>query len=577
MAPFGPTYTVQQREPWPVRAMLLLAAVLVLYWGRSILAPLALALLLTVAALPFAEWLESKGLPRWLSVSAVLAGLLAVILGLTGLIATQVVALAAELPRYETVLRQKLSLLSSETGSFDRLFRMLGRLGSVLDTPAAANQPVVRLASAPEAPFHTVMQAAQMVLAPVATLFVTLLLMGFLLAQREDARDRVLRLAGLQDMHRTTRAMGDATSRLGRYLLAQVAVNGAYGFVIGTGLWLIGLPNAPLWGALAFGLRFVPFIGTPLAVLFPLMLSLAIDPGWGSAMATGALFAVVAMITAYGLEPMVYRASIGIAPLAHVVSLAFWGLLWGPLGMVLAPALTAGLVILGRHVPGLGFLDVMLGAGEPLTTETRFYQRLLAGDARAAGRILALGGAHEGIETLVRPAIARIAAERGQEGFTPALATTAARTLLRVLDEASEDTGLPPVLLVLPAGGALDRAAAAGVALALTEAGYPVTDDPAACPRADATILVVASHATTHRLSRAMSQARGLSRRLVVYAATPDAEQALVASGLSGEVESPVAVSSISSLLAGIEAAMPSSTVTVTSTESPAKSSALPI
>lgn len=572
MAPFGPVYPTPYRESWAIRAVLLLAALLVIYWGRGILAPLALALLLTIAALPMTEWLEARRVPRWLSVTLVLLLVLGVLLGLAGLLASQVVALAAELPRYEAVLRAKLSLLSEEAGPFERLVRMLGRLGAAMSAPVPAGQPLVRLADPPEAPFRAVLDAARVVVAPFATLGVTLLLMGFLLAQREDARDRVLRLAGLQDMHRTTQAMGDATSRLGRYLLAQVALNGVYGLVIAAALWLIGLPNAPLWGLLAFGLRFVPFVGTPLAVLFPLLLAMAIDPGWGSALWVAGLFAVASILAAYGLEPLVYRASIGIAPFAHVISVVFWALMWGPLGLILAPALTAGLVILGRHVPGLGFLDVMLGAGEALPAEARFYQRLLAGDARGAGQILAAqGGVAAGLEALVLPAIGRIGAERGQEGYGPALATTAARTLLHVLHEAGEEPALPPAILVLPCGGALDRAAAAGVALALAEAGHAVTDTPAPGTAPELVVLVLASAAPRHRLRRAMAEAERLAPHPLLFAATAEAAQALEHAGLAAGPSETLA-----ELLSALEGGYASSTVTVTSTFSPAKSPAVP-
>jgi hypothetical protein len=288
--------------------------------------------------------------------------------------------------------------------------------------------------------------------------------MAFLLIQREDMRDRVLRLAGTHELHRTTKAMVEGTDRVGKFLLMQVLMNAAFGLGMGVGLWALGLPNAPLWGVLCFALRFIPFLGAPLSVLFPLVIAFATTPGWTTVWLVIGLFIVVDVLITYVLEPMLYGQSIGVTPLALILSSAFWAALWGPIGLILAPAMTAVIVILGRHVPGFAFLAVLLSDSTPLPDEARFYQRLLAGDADGAGVVLDRLALEESLAPALRrlafPAIAQVEADRRADGFGPALALNASRTLLRVLEERGEETDAA-VIAVTPVAGALDHAAAA--------------------------------------------------------------------------------------------------------------------
>jgi hypothetical protein len=219
---------------------------------------------------------------------------------------------------------------------------------------------------------------------PLATTGIIIIFVIFILLQREDLRNRLIRLAGSSDLQRTTAALDDAASRLSRLFLTQLILNGAFGVVIGIGLWLIGIPSAILWGILAAVLRFVPYVGAVIAAAFPLALAVAVDPGWSMLLWTLALFLVVEPVVGHVVEPMVYGHSTGLSPVAVVASATFWTALWGPIGLVLATPLTVCLVVLGRHVERLEFLDVMFGDRPALSPPEIFYQRMLAGDPAEA-------------------------------------------------------------------------------------------------------------------------------------------------------------------------------------------------
>lgn len=202
----------------------------------------------------------------------------------------------------------------------------------------------------------------------------------FVLLQREDLRNRLVRLAGSADIQRTTAALDDAGKRLSKLFLTQIAFNGVFGLAIGLGLEFIGVPSAPLWGLIAMIMRFVPYIGALISAVFPLILAAAVGTGWQMLILTAALFVVLELLAGQVLEPLIFGHSSGLSPIAIILSASFWTWLWGPVGLVLATPLTICLVVLGRHVDRLKFLDVMLGDRPPLTPPQLAYQRMLAGD-----------------------------------------------------------------------------------------------------------------------------------------------------------------------------------------------------
>ncbi|MES2713737.1 MAG: AI-2E family transporter [Pseudomonadota bacterium] len=537
-----------------MRLLLIGGIIGVIYLGRPVLAPLALALLLTIAALPMVAWIERRGVPRIPTVLFTMAVFIAVASGMIYLVVSQALSLAGALPEYENVLRGKLQALSQGSGPIEGVSRLLHRLGAAMQ-PGAAPANVVTVAPPEAPPYAAVLEFIGMVIGPLATMAMTLLLMTFILVQREDVRDRALRLAGLHELHRTTEAMSDTTTRLGRFLLMQVLINGVFGLTMGVGLWLIGVPNAPLWGVLGFVLRFIPYLGAPLSLVFPLVVAFATTEGWNTVLMVLALFIVVDVVISYGIEPWLFGHSTGVTPLALVLSSAFWAVLWGPIGLVLAPAITACLVILGRHIPTLGFLDVLLSDSPALPVETRFYQRLLARDEFGASRLLTdeseRSTVAEAVERLVMPAIAQIGQVRPDETFTASLAIRGARTLKAVLDEVVDPNVHHAEILVLPMAGVLDRAAASALVALLLEAGHPATTEFGRAPKPTLLVLAAAGATPRHRVVRALRDARRSSAEVIVFIATDAAAQAFADFG-----QGAVSTETLATLLPRIEAVL---------------------
>jgi predicted PurR-regulated permease PerM len=372
-----------------------------LYFGRSVLIPITLAVMLSFLLAPLVTLLRWVHLGR--VASALLAVLLAlvVILALGGLIGTQLAELAEEVPRYALTIQQKVDRLQQLVQSrVTQLTSGLGHKPDHLDATANTKPPHGPVGTPPSAappsdaqkpiavevhqPDLTAIELAQRIVSPVveplSTTAIVLVVSVFILLQREDLRDRMIRLFGSSDLHRTTVAMNDAARRLSRYLLTQVAVNATFGLIIGTGLAFIGIPSPAMWGVLGALLRFVPYIGVPLSAVMPMTLAAAIDPGWSTLLWTGCLYIVVEPVISQGVEPLLYGQSTGLSPFAVVVAATFWTWLWGPIGLILSTPLTLCLVVLGRHVARLEFLDVLLGNSPALTPVESFYQRMLAGD-----------------------------------------------------------------------------------------------------------------------------------------------------------------------------------------------------
>ncbi|MGJ4895087.1 AI-2E family transporter [Bradyrhizobium oligotrophicum] len=375
-----------------------------LYFGRDILVPVALAILLSFVLAPLVAQLQRLRAPRGLAVVSVVVLAFVVIFTLGSLLATQLTQLASELPNYQSTMSNKIQSFrdtKAGRGTLERASDMLKDLGKELDKqkePEAARLPsgLRTNSSVPVTPIpvevrqpdpgalDSLRTLISPLIHPLATTGIIIIFVIFILLQREDLRNRLIRLAGSSDLQRTTAALDDAAYRLSRLFLTQLALNGGFGVVIGVGLWFIGIPSALLWGILAAALRFVPYIGAVIAAAFPLALAAAVDPGWSMLIWTLALFLVVEPLLGHVIEPMVYGRSTGLSPVAVVVSAAFWTALWGPIGLVLATPLTVCLVVIGRHVERLEFLDVMFGDRPALSPPEIFYQRMLANDPTEA-------------------------------------------------------------------------------------------------------------------------------------------------------------------------------------------------
>jgi predicted PurR-regulated permease PerM len=377
---------------------------MMLYFGREIIIPIALAILLSFVLAPLVGLLQRIRVPRGLAVVSVVILAFALIFAMGSLLASQLTQLAGDLPRYQSTISEKIQSFRDTRagrGTLERASGMLKDLSKELDkpkdgaavpgagailtpkTPALPPVPVEVRQPDPSA-LESLQSLISPLLHPLATTGIIIIFVIFILLQREDLRNRVIRLAGSHDLQRTTAALDDAARRLSRLFLTQLLLNGAFGLVIGIGLWLIGIPSATLWGILATVLRFVPYIGAAIAAAFPLALAVAVDPNWSMLLWTLALFLVVEPIVGHVIEPMVYGHSTGLSPVAVVASATFWTALWGPIGLVLATPLTVCLVVLGRHVERLEFLDVMFGDRPALSPPEIFYQRMLAGDPTEA-------------------------------------------------------------------------------------------------------------------------------------------------------------------------------------------------
>ena len=388
-------------------AAAVLAALIVatLYFGRDVFVPVALSILLSFVLAPLVHALQDFRVPRAISVIGVVLLAFSIIFVIGGVIATQMTQLAGELPRYESNMRAKIQSLrgtAAANNTLERAADVLQDLSKELNkpkepssartaAPTANSLPgqdarpiLVEVRQPPPTALESIAALISPLLHPLMTSGIVIIFVIFTLLQREDLRNRLIKLAGSHDLQKTTVALNDAAERLSRLFLSQLALNSAFGLVIGTGLWFIGVPSAVLWGILAGILRFVPYIGVFIAAVFPLLLAVAVDPGWSMLLWSAALFVIVEPLVGQVIEPLLYGRSTGLSPLAVVVSATFWTALWGPIGLVLATPLTICLVVLGRHVENLKFLEVMFGDRPALSPSELFYQRMLADDPAEA-------------------------------------------------------------------------------------------------------------------------------------------------------------------------------------------------
>lgn len=367
-----------------------------LFFAKDVLIPITLAILLSFVLSPIVAFLRRLRLPKGLAVMAAVLVALGLLGGVGTLVGTQAASLADDAPGYVRTIEAKMAAAKSFAADRVAFFAQdKAPPPPAISGPPLTNtervlagrgrEPVPVRVTEPETDAITVAgQVLGPIVAPFETFVIVLVVAVFILMQKEDLRDRMIRIFGSSDLHRTTLAMDDAGTRLSKYFLSQLAVNASFGTIVGVGLWLIGVPVPALWGILAGILRFVPYIGALLGAALPLALAAGVDPGWSMVIAVAILFAVVEPLIGYVVEPLLYGHSTGLSPLSVVVAAVFWTWIWGPVGLVLSMPLTLCLVVLGRHVPALEFLDILLGDRPALTPVESFYQRMLAGDPEEA-------------------------------------------------------------------------------------------------------------------------------------------------------------------------------------------------
>ncbi|WP_332699643.1 AI-2E family transporter [Devosia sp.] len=371
-----------------VATFALLAALL--YLGAAILVPLVLAILLAFALAPLVTWFNRRlRLPDPVAVILSVALALATLAGFAFIAGTQVVKLAAELPGYQETITAKISGLQEQFGSNTLLDQIDAAIAGLSDRMAGAEEtrpgaPIPVTISNEIGPLGILSSVLGSIIGPVATVAIVTVFLIFLLMGRGDLQERFIRLVSAGRYSKTNIAIADASERVGRYLLIQLAVNTAYGTIFGIGLWLIGVPSAVLWGLLIILFRYIPFVGALIIAVVPFLLAFAVDPGWNMLLLSVGLFLVLDLTTANVIEPRLYGSSTGVSPLAILLSAMFWATMWGPVGLILATPMTVCLVVIGRHLPQFQFLDTLLGSEPVLSPPERLYQRMLRGNTEDA-------------------------------------------------------------------------------------------------------------------------------------------------------------------------------------------------
>ena len=403
----------------------------ILYFGQDVLIPIALAALMSFLMAPLVGALEKRRVPRVIAVSLCVLVVFAALGGLGWIVGRQVVTLAQNLPKYQDeILRKARSLSSGGEGITDKIEKLGRQLEKA--TSSGATQPATTQSAAgaaaqkpgdnvrpqpqdppapdgtAENPIHAVVAPVQrspvfsmfsylgLVLGPMGTAGIVIVFMFFILLEREDLRDRIIRLVSQRQYTVTTTALDDALTRIFKFMKAQAIVNGTYGLTVAVGLWIIGLslgkgqsfPSVALWGLLAAVLRFIPYIGPWIAAAFPLLLSLAVYEGFSVFAAAVGMFIVIELLSNNLMEPWLYGHSTGLSTMAVLVSAVFWTWLWGPVGLLMSTPLTVCIAVIGKHLPQAQFLYVLLGDEPALPIHERVYQRLLSRDPDEATRVV---------------------------------------------------------------------------------------------------------------------------------------------------------------------------------------------
>jgi predicted PurR-regulated permease PerM len=499
---------------------ILVAVVGVLYMARELLIPLAFAVTLSLILAPPIAWLQKRRLGR------IPAALLVMVLAITGtaaigwMIFNDLVAVANQLPEYQANIHKKLEAIRApNTGAVGRAAASVKQLGKELANPPAAvatppaadrsgrraapsaptRTPVpVQVVAAPDNELLYVRDMTEPFLRPLGVFLMVLIFSLFLTIGHEDLRDRLFRVVGVSQLNVMTQALNDATSRVSKYLLLQLLVNAAFGLICGTGLFLIGVPYAVLWGAVAAILRIVPYAGSLVAAGLPLMLSLAVFDDWLHPILVFLMFGGVELVTGNWVEPRLYGAHTGVSSLALVLTTVFWTVLWGPAGLILSTPLTVCVVVLGRYVPQFAFLHILLGDDPALVEEARFYQRLLAMDDQEARTVIDSYLAGHSLlqlcDAVLVPALTLAEHDRHKGALDPdreAFLFLSVKEMLTELVERAEKSGFAEValtgqaepaapaapggrILCIPANDEADEVTAAMLALLLEHSGCVV-------------------------------------------------------------------------------------------------------
>ena len=497
-----------------VTAATLIGVVAVLYLAREILIPLAFAITLTLVLAPTVTWLHRHGVGRFPASLMVMIIAMAAAGWVGWVIFNQLVEVVNDLPSYQQNIHNKLQAMRAPgKGALGRAAASVKELGQELsapNTPAAAAsntskrgapppsaRPMpVQIVAEPANEYESIRDVVKPVLAPLGMLAVVLIFTMFLLIEQNDLRNRLFRLAGIDRLNVMTQALDDATQRVSRYLMLQLMVNAVFGTLCGVGLYFIGVPYAALWGAVAGILRSGPYAGSMVSTALPVLLSLAVFDSWMRPVLVFVLMAGLEVVTGNLVEPWLYGMHTGISSLALLLTTVFWAVLWGPSGLILATPLTVCVVVLGRHVPHLSFLHILLGDQPVLSPEAQVYQRLLAmddHDARTvAGLYLGENSLVQLYDSVIIPALSLAEQDRHKGALEPEREEYIFLGIKEMISELSqkheaETEGQPkPVpekrlgrVICLAANDEADEIAAAMLAQLLVQAGCAAITLPA--------------------------------------------------------------------------------------------------
>lgn len=405
--------------PW-VTLLTLVLVVGILYTGKQVLLPMALGVVLAFVLTPLVRQFDRMHLPRFAGVTLTMVLALSAVGGMGYVVYDQFAQLSSEITQYTSSMRRKVSQLRlSNDAAFQQFTRTLDRVtDQFYDDPDQRKAQPVRVVPPKLPPTQRLRESFGAIFESVASAFIVVVLVAFLLGQREDLRDRFIRLIGAGNVTMTTRLMNEAAYRVSQFLVWQTLINLTFGILVGLGLYWIGVPYAALWGGITALLRFVPYVGTVLSALMPASLAFATFPDWSETVETLALFVGLDLITAYFVEPVVFGYRTGVSSFALLISALFWIWVWGPAGLLLATPLTVCVAVLGRHVRSLRFLAIIFADEPALRPHVRFYQRLLARDEDEASvlvsRKLHEVGAIAVIDDVLIPTVTLVLSHREQ-------------------------------------------------------------------------------------------------------------------------------------------------------------------
>lgn len=543
------------RFAWFVRLATLVLVVGVLRVAEDVLVPVAFAVLLAFLLSPLVVRLVRFGFPKAFAIIATVTIAFSIIGALGWVVSSQAISLVRELPNYEENLRRKISAVTQPRTpeALARMGGMVENLRREIQTPdpeEAAEPPPdggpkpvpVEVRESEPTKWEVAAEIVQPILRPLGIAGIVIVFVVAMLFQREDMRDRFIKVVSAGKLNVATQAVDDAASRVSRYLVMQLVVNALYGVPIGIGLYFFGVPNALLWGLLATLLRFIPFLGPWIAAVFPLALSIAVDPGWTMFLYTAALFIVMELVSNNFIEIVLYGASTGISNLALLIAAVFWTWVWGPAGLVLSTPLTVCLLVLGNYVPGMSFLSMLLGSEPVLEPPAQFYQRMLSMESEdmldLAAKHIEEHSVEDFYEHVFVPALLLSEVDR-HSGTLPEIRQRfifqASRELIEELDrqdewaraeaggEPARDGGSsavaqPPAVVAIPARDEADEVVAAMVCHLLRRRGIAATAQPltgpleeayAACTRGETRLFIVSGLPPS-----AVGASRHLCRRL---------------------------------------------------------------